>query len=193
MSQICGPTESLPNPANVSQDALPGKNKPVVAGCLSGLEFSHQLLPSRLANGIAMLLLIPRPIRQRPFCQRLVRQHPVRNRTLGIRGLMFVAVWLLVPAASRAQDVQASAGSAANRDKTAQPAFDPGVLVGQVVSADGKPVVEAKVVLRGRTRRVARTDREDRFRFEYLLPGNHSIWATNGTWSPRGRSSLAKV
>jgi protocatechuate 3,4-dioxygenase beta subunit len=68
----------------------------------------------------------------------------------------------------------------------AQPAFDPGVLVGQVVTPDGKPVAGAKLLLRGRTQRGAKSDADGRFRFEYVQPGHLSIQAIKGSLiSPR--------
>jgi protocatechuate 3,4-dioxygenase beta subunit len=92
---------------------------------------------------------------------------------------------LFVPAGGALADGK-PARSAAAAGKAEPAAFDPGVLVGEVVSADGKPVAGAKVLLRGRTQRGAQTDAAGRFRFEYVQPGHLSIQATKGPLiSPR--------
>ena len=54
------------------------------------------------------------------------------------------------------------------------------MLSGQVVLADGKPVADANVWLRGKNQRETRTDGQGRFRFESLLPGRYVVWAVKG-------------
>jgi hypothetical protein len=69
------------------------------------------------------------------------------------------------------------------------PAFEPGVLGGQVVLADGKPVADAVVLLRGKKERETRTDGQGRFRIESLAPGRYVVWAVEGNLvSPTHRS-----
>ena len=69
------------------------------------------------------------------------------------------------------------------------PAFAPGLLSGQVVLADGKPVADAGVLLRGKNQRETRTDRQGRFRIESLAPGRYVVWAVKGNLvSPTHRS-----
>jgi len=94
---------------------------------------------------------------------------------------LLVCSFLFVPAGGALADGKPAGSAAASGGKATPPAFDPGVLVGEVVSADGKPVAGAKVLLRGRTQRGAQTDAAGRFRFEYVQPGHLSIQASKGS------------
>jgi protocatechuate 3,4-dioxygenase beta subunit len=71
---------------------------------------------------------------------------------------------------------------AADKPQSSAPAGvkeqEPGLLVGQLVQADGQPVADAQVLLRGKSRREAKSDKEGRFRFEALSPGEYRIFAT---------------
>jgi protocatechuate 3,4-dioxygenase beta subunit len=102
------------------------------------------------------------------------------NAAVSLCGL-FVFAMLLSTSRVALADEKAKTQAAAASGKADEPAFDPGVLVGQVVLADGKPVADAKVLLRGRTQRGARSDKEGRFRFEFVSPGHYSIQATKGS------------
>jgi hypothetical protein len=55
--------------------------------------------------------------------------------------------------------------------------LEPGSLAGQLVQADGKPVADAQVLLRGKRRRDAKSDKDGRFRFDGLPPGPFRILA----------------
>jgi protocatechuate 3,4-dioxygenase beta subunit len=148
------------------------------------------------AEGIDMLLR-----RRQSTGRRWVRRsahygrHVVRAAAITACGFFGVAILLVGSRAALADGKSATAaaatgakaaGSRVDAAKTVQPAFDPGVLVGEVVSADGKPVAGAKVLLRSRTQRGAQTDAAGQFRFEYVQPGHLSIQATKGSLiSPR--------
>jgi protocatechuate 3,4-dioxygenase beta subunit len=115
----------------------------------------------------------------------LSRRDPIgprllRNAAVSHCGLFVFAI-LLITARLALADDKAKTQAAAASGKADEPAFDPGVLVGQVVLADGKPVADAKVLLRGRTQRGARSNKEGRFRFEFVSPGHYSIQATKGS------------
>jgi protocatechuate 3,4-dioxygenase beta subunit len=140
----------------------------------SRLEFCIHLPAFLICQGIAMHRRFERP----GLCS-------FRNLAVSVRGSLALAILLGVWRIASA-DGKPVPGSPTPGAKAEQPAFDPGVLVGQVVSAEGKPVAGVKVLLRGRTQRGVQTDAAGRFRFEYVQPGHLSIQATKGPLiSPR--------